>query len=275
MTLLEKYCLIAFNTADAVVETPQADPSALAPVVDAPVDGAPDTVEPPAAVVPPPKEEKMVPLSVMLERLGRETARVSAAERRALDAEEMARRLQTARPAQDDPAPAPVVPAADRQAEIRAEADKLRFYEDTVDVRNRGLAQFGGAFTEALDVLSKLGATSNEFISDVLAIDKPNAHVLLEKIAKDPERAIALAEMTSRQRIAELARMTVTASPASAVVEPKTPAVAPKTVSKAPPPAPPVQPSASKVVDGYSDEATDAQFDAQFNERWEKRQARR
>ena len=32
---------------------------------------------------------------------------------------------------------------------------------------------------------------------------------ILDQIAKDPERAAALAQMTSRQRIAEIARMTI------------------------------------------------------------------
>lgn len=250
-------------------------------------------VEPPAAVEPPalaptapPAKE---PPAWAMKRISEESARAReaveravAAERRATEAEALAQRLQ-ARPAGDgaQPAPqpqqqAPADPNA-RQAEVQAEAARQRFYEDTVDVRNRGIRQFGAAFTETLSILGALGATTDDFIQDVLAVDKAGAHATLKQIAADPEKAVALTQMTSRQRIAELTRMTMAegAKPEPAAAEPKPPALAAKGVSKAPAPPPVIQPSTTKAVHGYSDEATDEQFTARFQEVMKRGSARR
>ena len=204
-----------------------------------------------------------------------ESTRAADLERRLADAEALAARLQAGREGNQNDRQLPPSSQqndAQRRAEIQQEATRQRFYEDTSEVRSRGLSQFGSAFGETLSILNAVGATSDDFVADVIAFDKQNAHAILDQIAKDPERAAALAQMTSRQRIAEIARMTI--KPAeSALAAPAAPA--PRQVSKAPPPPPPVQTSAKKVVHGYSDEASDEEFTAQFNDRIKMRSMRR
>ena len=208
--------------------------------------------------------------------------RATAAERRANEAEALAARLagQGAKDGSGLPPVAPPVAQTDtqRQAEIRAEAQNQRFYEDTVEVRNRGMAANGPAFTEALNVLGALGFTSsNEAVADVIAAaGKDSAHQMLIDLAKDPEKAVALTNMTPRQRIAELTRMSI-AKPAetAASAVAAAPVVAAKTVSKAPAPPPPVQTSATKVKDAYSDDMDDDEFTACWKERMAKRSVQR
>ncbi len=264
---LQKYVVPVYSPPDEAVSSDAAppgpvvvaDPAAAAPAAD---DAAPD----PALEPTKPAKEPWFLKRIAEESAARraETDRATAAERRAAVAEELATRLQQAKPAADSPPVPPSAPRDDRQAEIRAEAARQRFYEDTVDIRNKGIAQFGASFVEALNILGAVGLTSDESVADVIGVDRANAHVILEKLAKDPERAATLAQMSSRQRIAELTRMTMPAP--AAVADPK-PAPSPKSVSKAPAPAPIVQPSAVKVVDGYSDAASDEEFTAKFNER--------
>jgi hypothetical protein len=126
---------------------------------------------------------------------------------------------------------------------------------------------------ESLSVLQAVGAITDDFVSDVLAVDKFNAHKLFDSIAKDPEKAAALAGMSSRQRIAEITRMSLGSqktetSPAPAA----TPA---KTVSKAPAPATRVVTAAATTLPKYSDKISDEEFTAQFNARMKERRASR
>ena len=206
--------------------------------------------------------------------------RAVAAERRANEAEALAARLAGQGAKAGDP-PASVAPAtqsdAQRQAEIRVEAQNQRFYEDTVDVRNRGMAANGQAFTEALNVLGALGFTSsNDAVADLIAAaGKDNAHQMLIDLAKDPEKAVALTNMTPRQRIAELTRMSITKPVEQAASAVAAPVAAQKTVSKAPAPAPAVQTSATKVKDAYSDDMDDDEFTACWKERMAKRSVQR
>ena len=251
-------------------------------IVDPPVEAI---VEDPAVEVveaPPSKEVPAWALTRISKEANERRAaedRAVAAERRANEAEALAARLagQGAKDGSGLPPVAPPVAQADkqRQAEIRAEAQNQRFYEDTVEVRNRGMAANGQAFTEALNVLGALGFTSsNEAVADVIAAaGKDNAHQMLIDLAKDPEKAVALTNMTPRQRIAELTRMSI-AKPVEQAAPAPQPA-APKTVSKAPAPAPAVQTSATKVKDAYSDDMDDDEFTACWKERMEKRSARR
>ena len=205
------------------------------------------------------------------------TERVAAAERRAMEAEALAQRLQATAGGQQAPPAAPAAPAPQtdmaRQAEINAAATAQRFFEDTLEVRNRGIAKFGQAFGETLNVLGALGATTNDFIADVLAIDKANAHELLVKIAKDPEKATALTQMNSRQRIAELTRMQM--AEAKAIETPAIAAVPSKGVSKAPAPPPPIEPSNKQTKDWRQDDSSEEEFNAGFKEMQAKRNTRR
>lgn len=250
------------------------DPSAE--VVDPPIAVTDLPADPPPAADPPAEPHGnsgkspwyMKRISEEGERARREADRAAAAERRAEAAEALAARLSAAGGTDPaiPPAQARTAPVGeDRQAEIRAEAQKQRFFEDTVDVRNHGMTEFGPAFGETLNILGALGATSDEFIADVLAVDKAGAHKMLKKIAEDPERAVALTGMNSRQRIAELTRMTM-AEAKTAITEttPAATTAAPKTVSKAPPPAPPVTATSTKTVDWRSDAASDKEFDDGF-----------
>ena len=256
---------------EAIVETPAAvDP---APAAEPVVEPAPASAEPAKS-------------PWYMDRIAKESARAreneeraTAAEKRAQDAEALGARLRVGAGGEGvaaaTSAAAPIVESeAQRRAAIQQEAQTQRFFEDTLEVRHRGEAAFGAKFTEALNILGALGATSNDFIADVLAIDKSSAHAMLERLAKDPEKAASLTGMTSRQRIAELTRMSLANEKPAAVAEPA-PSTAPKTTSKAPPPAPVVQPSASKTVNWRTDEASDEEFDAGFKEMMAKRSARR
>ncbi len=261
-----KFPTPVYQTADAAVSDGTVTE---APVTEAAVIPVADPAPEPVVEAPKPDKKPW-----FLERISQESAkaqdatrRLAEAERRAAEAEALAARLQAGK----DPTVTPQSAGKTfTQAEIRAEAERLRFHEDTVAVRDAGLGQFGQSFNETLSVLNAVGATNDDFVSDVLAVDKAGAHVLLDRLAKDPEKAVALAGMTSRQRIAELTRMSV----AKTESEPK-PTVPAKAVSKAPPPAPKIEPSAAKARDGYADDASDDEFTRQFNERMKARSARR
>ena len=170
------------------------------------------------------------------------------------------------------PQPQPAVPDAqeiDRLVDQRAEAK--RFAEDTVNVKNAGLAAFGANFDTTLGILTSIGVTNDDVVADILAADKANAHILLDKLAADPERASALVRMNSRARIAELTRMSMTTT---APAKPAAAAPPARQVSRAPAPPPPVEPSASKEVDWRLDEASDADFSRGWEENQKKRMRR-
>lgn len=206
----------------------------------------------------------------------REAARADAAE-------ELLRRMQTTgttspnrtemrtEPAlRTEPAPRPVTaaPTGDRRAEVAAEAARQRFLEDINAVSTKGIAQFGAdSFVGTVKTLEAVGAT-DDFLADVLAIDKDNAHAIFQKIAAEPERAATLARLPSRQRIAEITRMTLGDKPngSNAVTEPKTELKPSATVSKAPPPAPPINTGSTQVTEKHwwDDGIDDAEVDKLF-----------
>lgn len=245
------------------------------PVVETPVEAVVELVIEPVA-----EPERAPPPKWALERISEETrkrqeadARVAAAERRAQDAEALATRIQAG---QQPP------PEQQRQQQIepdptavdRAVSQRLMNDARQEIIRN-GYATFGGAkFDETANILGAVGCVSDDFISDVLAVDRANAHKMLADLAAKPEDAARIARLDSRSRIAELTRMTMAS--AVAVKEPEVaPKIAPKTVSKAPAPAPVVEPSASKIVDWRSDEASDDDFTKGFEETMKKRAGRR
>lgn len=230
-----------------------------------------ESIEQPELKAPKPKEERKVPVKVMLERVNAKEAQREAAERRAADAEALLEQLQNANREPNAPQPP-------KQANIDdlvvARAAALRLRDDRTAIINAGTEKFGPeAFNEAAEIAAACGCVSDEFVQDILAVDRVRAHEIYMELAKDPATATNLAGMDSRNRIAALTRMTMTAS---AKTEAPKPTLAPvKQVSKAPAPAPVVEPSASKVIDGYADDATDEQFTKQFNERMKARSARR
>ena len=261
---------------DPVVE-PVIEPVAelpFEPVVEPVIDPVVESVVEP--VVEPVEPVKAPPPKWMLDRISEETRKRQAAEQATeterkgrTDAEALAARLQQNPNAQ--PA-ARAEPQVD-MALVNQVANQQRMAEARQQIIRDGYAAFGGAkFDEAANILGAVGCVNDEFIADVLAVDRTNAHKTLAALAAEPETAARLANLDSRSRIAELTRMTM--AKAAPVVEPVV-KVVPKVVSKAPPPAPIVEPNASKTVDGYADEASDEQFTKQFNTRMKERAARR
>lgn len=263
-------------------ETPETPPVVVA---EAPVVETPPAPEPEPAPEPPqpdPAEHgNKGKKPWFLERISQESRRAQtaeeqlAAERRGRqEAEALAQRLQNG-----DNAPKFTPPAAPSEEEIERRVDQRAeaklFHEATVSVRDAGFQKFGAAFEGTLNILMAAGVTGDDIVADIIAVDRSNAHVLLERLAQDPEKASALVKMNPRARVAELTRLSMTAT---APVEPKnalTPKPAQKQVSKAPAPPPPVEPSTSKTIDWRTDEASDADFDAGFREMMKKRSAGR
>lgn len=290
MDIVRKYLIPLFQAPDAPAPAAQVDAPPVivadAPVVEAAVPEAQDPpVDPPAPAAPAEHGNKGKQ-PWFLQRISEETSKrvqteteLAAERRRADEATALLARLQA------DPA-APAVPPAGRhpvaldpsspefRQAVQQEAARDRFFEDTTAVKNAGLQKFGAAFENTLNILTAVGVTTDDVVADILAVDKANAHILIDKLGQDPEKASALARMNSRTRIAELTRMSM-GTPAAVETKPAAPAVPAKQVSRAPAPPPPVEPSASKVVDWRTDDASDADFDAGFKEMMVKRNARR
>jgi len=236
---------------------------------------------------PTPAAERTIPIKtferVVAEVRGerrQERAAREAAEQRAADLQAIIDRLQAggdpaaaaaaaARPAAPV-APTPGQRPADFDAAVKAQAAKDRLYEDTLVVRSAGEAKFPD-FNQSLGILTAIGATNDDFVSDLLAVDKGAAHEIIDRLAKDPEKAASLVTMDSRRRIAELTRMADAIKPeAPKPAEPAKPAA--PVVSRAPAPAPrmaPVAPAAE--IDPRTPEGNEKMSDAQW-EKWAKSQ---
>src|SRR5258707_7743306 len=228
---------------DVIPAEPSAAPTDAAALAALTQPAATEPVEPVAAEPEPAAPRITIPDSVIGELTGlRSAKRDLEAEnarirREAADARALAERLQRGN-GQTDPATAPAptpAPSQDQyQADVNRAAEMQRVMEDTVAIRNAGMIKFPD-FQQTLNTLTALGVTSNlDIVMDILAVDRANAHVMLDSLAKDPEKAASIAQMTPRSRIAELTRMTTvtTAAPApKAVAQPAAPA--PKTVSRA------------------------------------------
>lgn len=290
MDLLRKYMMSTamLRSPDEPAATPpEPDTNALDATPAAAAGGDPPEPEPPGDPEPPaPREDgrknpwylKRISDEAEARRQAEEDARQARQE--AADAKAIAARLQ----AGDTPPPAARAPAGqqdDFQTAVRNEALRQRLFEDTMAVKNAGLAKFSD-FNDTLGVLNAIGATNNDFVMDVLAVDKANAHAIFDRLAKDPEKAASLVGMDSRRRTAELTRMSMTAAaeaktptaePAAKTPDGKTPPA--RQVSRAPAPPPPIEPSTSTTKDWRRDDATDAEFDAGFKEQQAKRSARR
>lgn len=284
--LLESVCRLPEGV-DGATTDPAATPPAAVVADPAAADPPPPAsdAEPEPAVVPAPAEHgNKGKTPWYMTRISEESNARRVAEERARIAEEALARQPNggaAAPAAEPARPAPQPIQQNFETAVRTEAQRLRLYEDTVAVKNAGLAAHPD-FNSSLNILTAIGATEDDFVQDVLAVDRANAHEIFHKLALDPEKAAVLAGMSSRARIAELTRMTMPAAAPAAdpKVDPKPPAKAPaapaaKQVSKAPPPAPPVEPSAVKVVDWRADTSSEAEFQAGFEDMMKRRNARR
>lgn len=258
---------------------------------DEPVAPEPDVIEPVAEVVPepvaeiPPEPEPVVepkpePLhgnkgqtpwfqrviaEVRQEKQQERSAR-EAAEQRAADLQAIIERMQGGEKPEAVTKPAPTSREApqDFQAAVKAQAAKDRLYEDTMTVRSAGEGEFPD-FNQSLGILTAIGATSDDFVSDVLAVDKSAAHKILDKLAKDPEKAASLVGMDSRRRIAELTRM---ADAPKTEVKPAVEASKPAAVSRAPTPAPRLAPlAAAPDIDPTTAEGND-KLDGEAWNKW-------
>lgn len=277
MRSILKYSFPLYAPPDTPVEAPEIVEPVVAPMAE-PISDL-------AAVEPPADDGKP---KWWLSRISQESAkaaaaneRAAAAERRASEAEALAQRLAAnkgeAAPAAETQQRQQPAPQGDHAAAVRAEAAHQRFLEDVNDLRGRGHAEFGPAFGDTIRILAATGADTDDFVSDALAVGRSDAHKLLATIAKDPERAVALAAMPSRQRIMELTKMTLAAAPKAEteVVVPPKPAGVKPAQSRAPAPAPRVESGAVTVKGDYSDDMDDAEFTALFKARQKERSTMR
>lgn len=150
---------------------------------------------------------------------------------------------------------------------VKAEAARLVFEQERQAVISAGHQEFGAeGFSQIASILGAAGAATEDFIQDVIAVDKANAHLIFDVLAKDPERARALSNMDLRRRTAELTRISdkMTDSKAAAVVPPKVAAP-----SKVPAPRPVIE-AIRPPEDTPEDEMTDAQWSA-----WRKKQSQK
>lgn len=264
------------NSACRAPDEPVADPVVVEPVVEPVIEPVADpVVEPDPAPRPDPApaaphgNRGQTPwfqrvIAEVREDKRQQASRADAAERRAADLQAIIERMQ-ADPAAPAPKPAAQPAPQDFQAAVKAQATKDRLYEDTMTVRTAGEAEFSD-FGETLGILNAIGVTNDDFVADLLAVDKAGAHKILDKLAKEPEKAASLVGMDSRRRIAELTRMADAPK-----IEPK-PEVAPKPapISRAPAPKPQVSPlAAAPEVDPTSAEGNEKMSDAEW-ERWYK-----
>lgn len=210
------------------------------------------------------RPEKAPPPKWAIDEITSERARRRQAEQEARDMREMLERLQRQqqqpKEGQQEQQPPKVQyeqqPSREAfQSEVRAEAARMKLAEDSGYILNQGRAA-NPNFNETLGILNAVGFTTDEVVSDLIAVDKANAHKILEKIAKDPEQAVAYAKMDSRSRVAAFTRMAMTEQPAARQTE------QPKPISKAPPPKPGFDPAggAGDPNDLMDDTISDAEW---------------
>lgn len=159
------------------------------------------------------------------------------------------------------------VASPDFEHAVQREAEKRSLAQARDGIIRSGYEEFGKAkFDESANVLAALNCVSDDFISDVLAVDGSRAHKLLAKIASDPEKAATLSAMDSRNRIAELTRIAMSDKEAPKSQEAPTP----KPASKAPPPKPQLDPIGGA---GDPNDLMDENIsDDEFFRRWKKKQ---
>lgn len=247
---------VAEVVAEPVAEVePEPEPQIEAPVAEAPK--------------PEPHDDRIfrrVIAEVREEKRQERTLR-EAAEQRAADLQAILERMQAGDKV--EPPVRPAAPAArdtDFQTAVKAQAAKERLYEDSAAVKLAGDSEFKD-FGDSLAKLNDVNVMNDEFVADLLAVDKAEAHKLIDRLAKDLGKATSLAGMDSRRRIAELTRM---ADALKIEAKPTVEAPKPAPISKAPTPKPAISPlSAAPEVDPTSPEGNEKMSDKQW-EAWYK-----
>jgi hypothetical protein len=164
----------------------------------------------------------------------------AALKKRLADAEALADRLQREKnPEQRQETRAEARNDNNRQAEINAAAAQQRLMEDSAEIRNRGIKEFGAEFEQSVRMLQALNAVTDEFVADVIGAGKDTAHAMIYRLGRDPDKVETLVAMNPRQRIAELARMTIAMEnqPEGGKTAATTPAGTKTSRAPAPPPA--------------------------------------
>jgi hypothetical protein len=128
----------------------------------------------------------------------------------------------------------------DIDALVDARAEQKLFNQDCNTVAEAGARDIPD-FNEKLGILRSIGVVNDEFLKDIFAVDKADAHKILDRLAREPEKANLMVRMDSRRRIAELTRMNLMTETKPAPVP-----VVRAGISKVPPPKP--------VVDAVSDD---------------------
>lgn len=248
--------------AEAVVEQPVE--VVEEPVVEPEVQPEANALENPKPATHEDQVFRRVIAEVREEKRQERTAR-EAAEQRAADLQAIIERMQSGEKPEAVARPAQPPAQDDFKAAVKAQAALDRLYEDSLAVKIAGEKEFID-FNKSLEDLRLVGVTSDDFVADILAVDKANAHVIIDKLAKNLEKATSLVGMDSRRRIAELTRMADAPKTEPKPVEaPKAPAV-----SRAPAPKPAMSPlSAAPDVDPTTPEGDSKMSDAQW-EKWYK-----
>jgi hypothetical protein len=297
MDLLRKYLVPLYQAPDTAVDPAPSDPPTPPTAADSTAAAADAAADPqlPLDIPPTPTRsdkpfiDTITGLRAKTREIETENARLrqEAADARAL-AERLAKQNGGTAPAPvTTPAPAIAPAPFSDDADVDRRADYKLFLRDVNAMRSSGFQQFGPSFGENIKALDAVGAADDAFVSQVLAVDPANAHVLLHTLATDLEKTVSLVGMDPARRIAELTRLAMAATApktdatTTTVAPPAPPAAAGKAppaksaVSRAPAPPPPVEPNTSKTIDWRSDEASDEEFTRGFNETMAKRVARR
>jgi len=146
---------------------------------------------------------------------------------------------------------------------VQRRAEQLLFTQDCNAVAVAGHAAFPD-FGETLGILNAVGATSDDFLQDIIATDKVAAPALMRELAANPERAKQLVTMSSRQRVAELVRMSIPLGQNGAgQAKPAT-----NVLSRAPVPKAAVSGQASRDEGGLNDTIGDEEFSRRWDNKF-------
>ena len=177
----------------------------------------------------------------------------------------------TATPAAPPAKPVPQAGTDEFQTAVKAEAARLSFLKECEDIAAVGSQSFKD-WAETIGIINAIGASSDDFLQDVIAADRANAPALLHELANDPTMARRLVGMDARNRVGALAKMAVkletAAKPAAATngaaVTP------PKPLSRAPAPMAKLDAGATNTPDTdlYSDNTPDAAWSKAFDKKF-------